>query len=156
MEGEWILSPFFEYLYCKIDELSSITPHENIALTASYYYLAEDTFKCHEKEKRIARTLGKEKAKQQMETHGISKQEPRFTIDGINFHKCVCQYRSNRLGFYLDLLDKQSKGILPFEGSYLDQPAKLIEIINRLDYVKTDIEARRIQKQQKEQERKNR
>lgn len=150
MQGEWILNPFFEYIYCKVDELSSITPYENITLTASYYYLAEDAFKCHEKQKRIARSAGQEKAKQQMATHSDNKPEPRFTIDGINFHKCVCQYRGTRLGFYLDLLDKQSKGILPFEGSYLDQPSKLIEIINRLDYIKTDVEARKIQKQQNE------
>ena len=84
-----------------------------------------------------------------MASHGDHREEPRFTIDGIHFHKCVCQYRNPRLGFYLDLLEKQEKGILPFEGSYLDQPAQIIEILNRLEYVKNDIQARKIQKEQK-------
>lgn len=119
-----------------------------MTLTANYYYLAEDHFKCSEREKRIAKTHGKEKARQIMESHSECKPGPRFTIDGINFHKCVCQFRNGRLGFYLDLLDKQEKGILPFKGSYFDQPSKVIEIMNRLDYIKNDIQARKIQKEQ--------
>ena len=82
--------------------------------------------------------------------------KPRFTIDGIHYHRCVCGYRTSRLGYYLDLLDKLDKGILPDNGSYLDQPSKTIEILNRIEYIKNDIEKRHTEKAKKKQERENR
>lgn len=156
MNGEWILGSLFEYIYHKIDEISSVTLYDNVTLTASYYYHMEDHFNCDDKRKKLIDRVGEEKAEIIMKAQNgcnTIRQKPRFTIDGIHYHRCVCAFRTSRLGIYLDLLDKLDKGILPDEGCYLDQPAKTLEILQRLTYVKNDVEQRQMEKARKKAER---
>lgn len=98
---------------------------------------------------------GYEQAKKRLEQKngcGIYREEHRYEIDGIRYHKCLCGYRNPSMSFYLDIEDKFSKGILPFKGSYLDQPAKIIDIINRISSLKLDLNDREQKKQQRELE----
>lgn len=159
MQGDWILHPIFQVIYKTIDEISSLTISDNVLITASYYYIAEDHFKCEDKKKKLIDRVGLEKAETIMKAqNGCDRirQKPRFTIDGIHYHRCVCAFRTSRLGYYLDLLDKLDKGIMPDEGCYLDQPSKTIEILNRLEYIKNDVESRRLEKSRKKSEREQR
>lgn len=70
---------------------------------------------------------------------GVYSEKTRYTIDGLCFNTCVCGFRTHRLGFYISLLDKYEKGIMPFEGCLIDQPSKVVEILDRLSYIKNDI-----------------
>lgn len=83
---------------------------------------------------------------------GIHRQEHRYEIDGVRYHKCLCGYRNPSISFYLDIEDKFSKGMLPFPGSYLEQPAKVVEIINKITSLKFDKRERDYKKQQKDME----
>lgn len=159
MKGDWILHPVFKIIYDQIEEISSLTLFDNVTITASYYYIAEDHFNCGDKKKKLIDRVGLEKAEIIMKAQNgcdTVRHKPRFTIDGIHYHRCVCAFRTSRLGYYLDLLEKLGKGILPHEGSYLEQPAKTIEILNRLDFIKNDIEIRQIEKARKKSEREQR
>lgn len=117
------------------------------------YYNFNDHFKCDEKLKRLEKRVGNEKALQIMsKENGCNniKEEHRYEIDGIRYHKCLCGFRNNKLSFYLDISEKIDKGILPFKGSYLDQPSKIIEIIKRVDSIKFDIRQEESKKANKE------
>lgn len=81
---------------------------------------------------------------------GVYRHEHRYDIDGIRYHECVCGFRNPSIGLYLDLEDKFSKGVLPFEGAYMDQPAKVIEIINRITNLKIERQQRLLKEQERE------
>lgn len=134
-------------------EISSLTTYDNVTITATFMSLTEDKFRCSHRLKELTKREGEANAKKRMQIEngcGVCRSEYRYDVDGIRFHQCFCGYRSHNMGFYLDLEDKFSKGILPFEGSYLDQPAKVIEIINRISALKMDKKERDLLEQQKQ------
>lgn len=118
--------------------------------------MTEDKFNCEEKLKRLEARVGEEEAKKRMQKTngcGVYRQRHRYEIDGIKYHQCLCGYRDHNISLYLDLEDKFNKGILPFNGSYMDQPSKVVEIMHRISQLKHDKMMRDIKKQQKENNR---
>ncbi len=75
-------------------------------------------------------------------------EEPRRTIDNINFHSCVCDHLHPDMNHLLFLHSKYEEGVLPFEGSLSDQPNHIIEIFHILDRKKMEWK----EKNRKEQE----
>lgn len=113
------------------------------------YYNFNDHFRCHEKLDRLEKRVGLEKAKKIMKSeNGCNniKREHRYEIDGIRYHQCLCGFRNNKVGMYMDILEKIDKGILPYRGSYLEQPSKIVEIINRVKSIKFDIQQEEMKK----------
>ena len=122
-----------------------------VTINASFVYMTEDKFDCDNKLEKFAKREGHEKAKQRMEQTngcGVHRDRHRYEIDGVRYHECLCGYRNPNIGFYLDLEDKFNKGILPFPGSYLEQPAKVIEIISRINSLRLDKQERDYKEQQ--------
>jgi hypothetical protein len=126
-------------------EISSLTVAENIKISATFIYLTEDKFGCDNKLIEYTKREGEERAKKRLQKEngcGVIKEKHRYEIDGIRYHQCVCGYRNYDLGFYIQLQDNFEKGILPFEGSYMDQPAQIIEIIDRISQLRLDKQER--------------
>jgi len=76
-------------------------------------------------------------------------------LDSITFTKCPGNFFSSQmlhmLGWYRSFKD----GILPFPGSLVDQPAKVIEILEIIDHNKADREAKNAKKQRSRQKNQN-
>jgi ribosomal protein L32 len=116
--------------------------------------MTESHFDCENKLKTATQRMGFEKATEHMQKIngcGTYRLRHRYEIDGIRFHECLCGYRNPSISLYLDLEDKFNKGILPFNGSYLDQPSKIIEIMNRISQLKFDRSERNRKKWEQEQ-----
>lgn len=126
-----------------------MNPHDNVTITAEMYYNFNDHFKCDDKLKKLIDRVGTDKAKTIMYSeNGCNniREEYRYEIDGIRYHKCLCGFRNNKLSFYLDIVEKIDKGILPYSGCYLNQPSKVIEIIKRVSSIKFDIQQEELKK----------
>lgn len=120
--------------------------------------MTDDHFDCENKLQRAAIRMGFERAKKHMEKVngcGVHRQKHRYEIDGIRYHKCLCGYKNSSISFYLDLEEKFNKGILPFKGSYLDQPARVVEIMNRISQLKFDKQQRDRKEWEREQKKNN-
>lgn len=115
--------------------------------------MTEDHFDCEKKLENATKRMGFERATEHMQKTngcGLYRSRHRYEIDGIRYHECLCGYRNPSISLYLDLEDKFNKGILPFPGSYMDQPAKVVEIMNRIAQLKFDRAERQRKKWEKE------
>jgi hypothetical protein len=72
------------------------------------------------------------------------------TSQGIRFKKHFSNFKYPLMNYILGLHDAFERGILPFSGSYAEQPAKVIEVMNLLSSLRIEHEI----KAQKEAERK--
>lgn len=59
-------------------------------------------------------------------------------IKDIHFKSCVGNFFDYSALSLLDAHDKLEKGILPFPGSYMDQPAKVMEVFKLISNHKAD------------------
>jgi hypothetical protein len=70
-------------------------------------------------------------------------------FDGVTLHSCLCHdnFQHPYYSLYFDLYRNFKNGILPFSGSYMEQPAKVIDAIQYLDYLQSVREAEEAEKQ---------
>ena len=95
--------------------------------------------------------MGYDRAKLQLRTTngcGVYSERHKYDIDGIRYHSCVCGYREYDIGILLDIHSRVEKGILPFDGCYMDQPAQIMEIVDRISALKLDKELRDTKKKE--------
>lgn len=70
--------------------------------------------------------------------------------DEIFYYRCPGNFFSRSVTSIMELWNSFQNGVLPFEGSLVDQPAKIMEIFGVLDRIKHD----RMKKAQDEHDRK--
>lgn len=64
--------------------------------------------------------------------------QPRQTHDSIHFHSCYCNHLSSSFEQYLFIQDQYSKGFLPYPGTTLEQPNKVMDVIQLITKLKQD------------------
>ena len=129
-----------------------------VCLQAHFYYATEDRFKCDEKILEYAKRSTYEKAEAMVRKANGCKviaDKVKYQINNIGYKSCFCTYRHPYFNTYLFLYKNYEKGLLPFEGNILDQPAYIIEVFNLIETLKLEKEAEDMAKQEKELERKN-
>ncbi len=122
--------------------LSQLSPYDRAALSASFYYHWDERLNCRmssqallKRTKDPVQTALLVKAKFGCDTVADS---PRLTIDGFDFHTCLCNFSHPLFFSYLELGDKLDRGILPDRGAYLDQPAQMLEALQLLGRLKSE------------------
>lgn len=74
-----------------------------------------------------------------------------WVFDGLTFERCPSFYvKSSWLTHAFEMYNWIEKGFLPFPGTYLDQPNKVIELVNYIDFLmgeKASAERARIRNQ---------
>lgn len=63
---------------------------------------------------------------------------PIYQIDNIQFNTCPCNYRHPHMEFIMQAEAAYDKGILPFPGALIDQPAYIIEAIQLIQILKIE------------------
>jgi hypothetical protein len=51
---------------------------------------------------------------------------------------CPGNFTNSSVDYYLDLFIKYESGMLPFKGGIPEQPNKIIELFNIIDYINTE------------------
>ena len=72
-------------------------------------------------------------------------------MEDIVWHSCLCRFLHPNFSTLMVLNKNYEKGVLPQQGSMMDQPNKIVEQMETLDYLK---DLHKLE-QHKEQERKN-
>jgi hypothetical protein len=133
-------------------EISSLSLYDRAALAATFYYYSDDRVNCAKAlEAYLKRSHSYDTAKAAIEKRFYCKavsSSPRVTIDGFNFYKCLCNFKHPMFDLYVDLAERFDQGILPDSGSYLDQPAKVLEGIRVIKRIRLEQQiAERLQEQ---------
>ena len=58
-------------------------------------------------------------------------------IDNIRFKTCVCSMKHPLTNNLLQINDMLGRGILPFSGALMEQPAQIMELLDIVDNAKT-------------------
>lgn len=137
-----VVSSLFEYMYYRIMSESGLSDWEYVSLVGHYNGLNEQkqVLKDRGYSDAILKHLRKQKS---VLTESLNV---RFETDGI-----VYPYFNYVITLYFAY---KNNGILPFPGSMVDQPAKIIEIFNVLDAL-TDEAKQRAAKEQERLSKKN-
>lgn len=73
------------------------------------------------------------------EIMGCDKPKPEhqcFKFDGMVIDRCPGYYlKRGIIQFAYELYNWREKGVLPYPGGYLDQPNRIVEICNYMDYL---------------------
>lgn len=158
------LNPVFDYLLSEIINLSSMSYEDDLKLRATYYYYTHDKFQCDSKidkhaellisRKKVEPQTAYEQAEKLIRTSNgceVIRDKSLYVIDGYEFFTCVCNFKHNDFNYLTTLFDAfDSKGVMPFEGAYADQPAKIVDIFQTLKQLKLEVEAMHREKANKQ------
>jgi hypothetical protein len=125
-------------VYIKILEISSLNTYEYISIIGHYNRLTLDT----QVDPRLLTRGYSEEALKEMKSR-VAKLPSEVISLNLHFKQGIEKYEHPYFGYIITLFDAYDKnGVLPFPGSYADQPAKIIEIFATLDQLKNERQAR--------------
>jgi len=80
---------------------------------------------------------------------GILSSSVKVEVGYIGYHSCLCYkgYKHPLMGCLLQLRESYDKGILPYRGGILDQPAQVIELIGLMNRLYSEYELENQKKQ---------
>ena len=120
-------------------ELSSISLYEIMTLKACFKIVTRKEFQCSQcKDPKFP----KEYLDKRRRVKGcFGSNRPVFQIDEFKFHTCIGNLWSNSFDIVMDMYNLYNKrGKLPFDGTILDQPAKILDIFKIMDSLRNEYE----------------
>lgn len=116
--------------------ISSLSTQDYILLEATFTNHNDRYFQCRYKES-LTKTRSDHEylVRDERRKKGcfVIGSEAMFETNGIEFYSCLCHpnFQHELYYDYLELFHNfKNHGLLPFEGCYMDQPAKILEAIN--------------------------
>lgn len=127
-------------------DISSITSYDIALITANFTYLTSEDFRCREVEKEykkrvdhenVIRNFRKERGCFKMETEAVVE------IENLRFYSCLCHpnFKHPIMNELLSVYTLYKKGIMPFSGGSLEQPAQIMEFMGLIDNLQNEYEA---------------
>jgi hypothetical protein len=105
---------------------SDLTPYDRAVLEPSLHFFFDKNncdIKAEQLEKRLS--ISKKEATERVRL-GCAVHKKHGETEDFEYWVCPCQIVDRSMGILLSLALRLKKGILPFEGGYLDQPANLM------------------------------
>lgn len=106
--------------------MSSVSNHDYIELVSTFNVIHNNEFHCGTCKKRASQeTRDKKKA------CSIQSDKEIFQVDEkVFYRRCPANYWSASSQELISIYSKFDKGLLPFKGSLMDQPAKFIDVMS--------------------------
>jgi hypothetical protein len=119
-------------------EISTISRYDIATLKAQWATVYVERFKCTEQLNNIKNRpyTTSEQRSAAIQKHleikrcNVTRDKPFVTIDNVTYYRCCCQYSNPRFHLYLAMFSLYQKGVLPFPGSLIEQPAYIVEIMS--------------------------
>lgn len=130
--------------------LSSITDLEWIQLKATLHAVENQELFCDNcLERGKANPAAAEKFRSVRGCESLATQ-PVFVLDDgrLKFRRCVGNYVSASVLKWVTVSEQYSRGIMPFQGSLTEQPAKAIELFTAIETWRSELQARRMKEHQ--------
>jgi hypothetical protein len=131
-----------------IDAISSLTVMEWVQLKSTLISVHNPRFDCHKcAEKYPGRPELLKKERTILGCFGI-REQPIHKIEGINYYTCIGNFCDESAISWVEAHSQFELGVMPFEGGYMDQPAKAIETMRVIGNYKTNWQVERAKKQE--------
>lgn len=136
-------------------EISSISDMEYVKIVSSFLTMAEPRFKCNICKKKYIREpkkqelLFKQNACKDEMPMPVLKYTPTHTMSGytpILYNRCPANFSDFGYMEIINLYSHYAKGIMPYDGGLLNQPAKFVEV---MELVHNLIEEKQFEQQEK-------
>ena len=132
--------------------ISSCTLAEEALITANWLNLTNEQFQCEKIEEGYSKRSDAEIViKMHRIKHGCGVLSPSVKVEVgyIGYHSCLCYtgYKYPLMGCLLQLRDAYEKGILPYDGGVMNQPAQVIELISLMQRLFSEYELENHKKQ---------
>jgi hypothetical protein len=80
----------------------------------------------------------------------IKSQKPIFeTENGIKYYRCPANFANFSIMHFIDMVKHFRNGVMPFSGSMMEQPNKVIEVLNLIDRILIKNENEEIERNQR-------
>lgn len=124
-------------------EISSISDYDYALINATWLSLTNDDFQCSRVEAMYAKRKDAEvvtKMRRIQKGCGVITDSPKVEIGRIGYHSCLCHenFQHPLMGYLMNVQQNYEKGLLPFSGGTLDQPAQIMEMISLLSTLQTE------------------
>jgi hypothetical protein len=142
-------STLIAYLSHTIEQISSITEQDYIGIISTYISMTEAEYRCSLCKKKYVRD--KDRQLKHQERKGCfsefaspilfyrgSPNTPMESASGILYHSCYARYYSQYWANIINLHTKFESGIMPFPGSLLEQPAKIVSVFDLIHNLKEE------------------
>lgn len=129
------------YLVFKIDEISQITHQDFIAIQATLHGLENKRYNCEVCLKGYrGRTNEAEMLQKEREAKAcqVIRPTPFMKIGNIAYSTCVGNFYSASVVHLLTAFGHYENGIMPYPGSLMEQPSKVIEVFSVMNQIKQD------------------
>lgn len=71
--------------------------------------------------------------KQRFQKACLLTDKVKYQLEDIRYYKCIGNFYSDSAVYLMELFYNYERGVLPFHGSLMDQPAKIIDIFQLID-----------------------
>lgn len=127
-------------------EISGVTDYDYALINATWLALTSDDFQCKKIESLYEKRSDAEiviKMRRIQQGCGVMSDSPKVEIGRIAYHSCLCHesFQHPLMGCLITLQQNHERGLLPFIGGVMDQPAQVMEIINLLSSLQAEREA---------------
>lgn len=118
----------------EVDRISSISHKEHVELRSTLHALTNRDFICSQCQAKYANSP--EQSEKYRRIKGCEKQLPmpvhkiRQGQIGLQYLSCIGNYFSYSSMTWINFYNSFEQGVLPFEGGYMDQPSKFIDVMN--------------------------
>lgn len=147
-------SIFWQAFSLTVTPLNSVTPREYASIVATVQACYDSRWNCYhcltEYDNRNLKNV-EQLVKTKRDVKGCWGKKKPYVIEDVEYYTCIGNYNSQITKRYIDMFDHYEKGIMPFNGSSMEQPCKVIEIFNIIKSVRNQI----VEDQRREQEIKN-
>jgi hypothetical protein len=109
--------------------------------------MVDSEFNCTKCKVRYPRDRKLQQAHQERKWCFSTSDKPHFAYKGvgpmgnstaINYSQCPARFYSNKWASIIGMHDQYKKGVMPFDGSPMDQPASIIEAFNLINNLKEE------------------
>lgn len=134
--------------------VSGLSLYDRAVLSAQFWYLYDDRLNCDRfLNKELKRRISYEEAEKRTHAKFGCKTiyaKPKYTIDGVEYFTCLCNFKHPLFDVYLELSDRLDQGILPELGSVLDQSARIMDAVRLIKRLKIEAQLAQQEAQIKE------
>lgn len=116
----------------EIHKISTVTPSDWIEIRATLQAIENPDFQCQV-------CLGDPRGDKALEFKKLGKactehrEAPLWVLDGVSFYTCIGNFVSESVLSWLSAYHQWKQGVMPFPGSFFDQPAKAIDVFTAIE-----------------------
>lgn len=132
-------------MYSQVLEISSLSEYDYALINATWLNLMDENFKCKKVEAELSKRSDAEiqiKIQRISKGCGVLSDSPKIEINHVGFHSCLCHesFQHPQLGYFMSIYQNYEKGILPFSGGLMDQPAQIVELLGLISNLHSERE----------------